>query len=158
MEAPKLLEHVSTTSSLNSHVLAGLSQVFLVFVYLHLNNNICIYIYIHTLHTLHTYTYIYIYVHIQYIVDLLSGFWGGLILLYHQFWRLCQKRPGDEHNATISTDETLEVEGVQCALTKEDELVMCLGFKCLTRWWFQKKITLLFGGGFLWFQICLIYT
>lgn len=36
--------------------------------------------------------------------------------------------PGDENNA-ISTDETLEVEGIQCALTKEDELVMCLGFQ-----------------------------
>eukprot|EP00434_Breviolum_minutum_P016531 symbB.v1.2.014571.t1/scaffold1041.1/size142482/1 len=39
---------------------------------------------------------------------------------------LAKKRQrGDEHNS-ISTDETLEVEGIQCALTKEDELVMLL--------------------------------
>ena len=52
--------------------------------------------------------------------------------------------PGDESNA-ISTDETLEVEGIQCALTKEDELVMCLGFKPLKNGGWKTILTFPFG-------------
>ena len=52
--------------------------------------------------------------------------------------------PGDESNA-ISTDETLEVEGIQCALTKEDELVMSLGFKPLKNGGWKTILTFPFG-------------